>query len=315
MHIPRKLARTTKTWWGDDGPRWLSELPQRIADLEARWSIELGPPFDPGGYTSYCAPARPPDGTPAVLKISVPDIESETEPDALRAWAGDGAVRVLAHAPDHHAMLLERCEPGTPIADMTDDRVADEIAALLLARLWRPVESGHPFRSLAETAAGWAERTWERFERLRPPYDADAVAGACRLMLELPAGADREVLVHGDFHPWNVLASAREPWLVIDPKPLVGDPAFDTSQYIGNRLDQYIGGAGTSAPNVRSPSASTGPEIPLRDLIGRLASILALDAQRIRGWALVREVEGALWLADIGEPDPGAGLRIALLSG
>ena len=85
-------------------------------DLQAaveRWSLTLGEPYEQGaaGYTTR---ASLPDGTPAVLKLVHPHRESEHEADALRAWDGDGAVRLLAQ--DGDALLLERCEPGTPLS-------------------------------------------------------------------------------------------------------------------------------------------------------------------------------------------------------
>src|SRR2546421_2905134 len=43
-----------------------------------------------------------------------------------------------------------------------------------------------------------------------------------------------ELVLATDLHAGNVLHAEREPWLVIDPKPFVGDPAYDAAQHLFN---------------------------------------------------------------------------------
>ena len=100
------------------------------------------------------APAVTADGVEAVLKIQQPDRESEHEATALELWGGDGAVRLLAHDPERHALLLERCVPGTPLASAGQEQALNVLVELL-PRLWKP--AGEPFRPLADEAAWWAE--------------------------------------------------------------------------------------------------------------------------------------------------------------
>ena len=90
------------------------------------------------------------------------------------------------------------------------------------------------------------------------------MAHAVALARELAATQPRTVLLHGDFHPGNVLAAAREPWLAIDPKPYVGDPAYDTLQHMLN----FPG---------RLAADPAG-------LARRMAGLLDLDADRVRLW-------------------------------
>jgi streptomycin 6-kinase len=61
------------------------------------------------------------------------------------------------------------------------------------------------------------------------------------LLRELPRSAQRQVLLATDPHADNVLCARREPWLVIDLKPFVGDPAFDPSEPV--RRASMLGGA------------------------------------------------------------------------
>jgi streptomycin 6-kinase len=76
--------------------------------------------------------------------------EAEHEPDALRAWDGNGAVRLLAQEGD--VMYLERCDPGTPLSAVGQDAALDVLIGLL-PRLWITV--GEPFHTLADEAAWW----------------------------------------------------------------------------------------------------------------------------------------------------------------
>ena len=74
-----------------------------------------------------------------------------------------------------------------------------------------------------------------------------------------PESLARAVLLHGDFHPGNVLSAQREPWLAIDCKPVVGDPAYDLAQWLGNRYEAV--------------AQSPDPVATLRRQIRRFASL------------------------------------------
>jgi streptomycin 6-kinase len=226
------------------------------------------------------------DGTSAVLKLQFPDRESEHEAEALRRWDGDGAIRLLAHDPARHALLLERCEPGSPLSDLGPDAALDVLVELL-PRLWKPATV--PFRSLAEEADWWAanlERTWNERGRLYSRRLLDAALDALRT---LPTTQGEQVLLHQDLHAGNVLRAAREPWLVIDPKPLVGERAFAVAPIVRG------GELGHSRRNVRHR-------------LDRLSAELGLDRERARLWSLAQTVawcmdnqsaETATWLDDL----------------
>jgi hypothetical protein len=125
-------------WLRDEpaGRRWLEVLPQWLDRCVRRWSLRLGERYD-GGMCSLAVPATLPDGTAAVLKLQAPDRESEHEADALRVWAGDGAVRLLDADREVRALLLERCDPGAPLSSVAPERALG-VFVDLLPRLWRP---------------------------------------------------------------------------------------------------------------------------------------------------------------------------------
>jgi streptomycin 6-kinase len=271
--------------FGDDGQVWVEELPARIERLRRRWSLDLGPPFEPGGVTSWVAPA----GAEAVLKVVVPHPEATHEPDALRAWAGEGAVRLLDEDAAEHALLLERCRPGIALrkAGRPDDEVLD-VGATIAVGLWRSVPSD-PYARLGDVTSGWADLVEERGAVSETSLDADLVAEGARLLRELPGTADREVLLHGDLHPANLLAAEREPWLAIDPKPVRGDPAYDLPPIVLQTGDLL------GAPD-------PGAELDRR--LRRVAAATGVDADRIRAWAFARSVEIAVWTTAKGIPEP-----------
>ncbi len=267
--IPERLR-----WVGREpaGRAWLDALPGRVAACAERWTLRVGDPF-PGSHVSLALPATRADGTEAVLKLQLPHRECEHEAEALRVWDGDGAVRLLEHEPAHHALLVERCLPGTPLSEVAPE---DALGVLigLLPRLWRTVAG--PFHSLASESARWTEnlpRSWERAGR---PFERALVDAAIETLGTLATSQPEQVLLHQDLHADNVLRAGREPWLVIDPKPLCGERAF------------------SAAPIVRSAEMGHG-EAEVRDRLDRLVRELELDPERTRGWAFAQTLA---WVFD-----------------
>ena len=274
----------------EEGRRWLSRLPSLVAELRERWSLRLGAPFH-GGSCSWVAPAWSPGGRALVLKIGWPHREAAGEAEALRRWDGDGAVRLYRHDPERFALLLERCDPGVPLAEAEDVPAIERLrlGAGVLTRLWREPPGRTGLERLGEVAAGWADLVEERMDRLRPPVDPGLVARGADLLRELPAGAAREVILHGDFNPGNVL-SARRGWLAIDAKPMIGDPAYDPWPLV---------------EQVDSPFRHRDPHRVLAERVAAVAEVVAEEPRRLLAWAVARRVEMALWAAEHGDL-PGA---------
>ena len=228
----------------------------------------VGEPFEDGVASILVAPAVNAAGQEVVLKVQDPHRESEHEAAALELWDGHGAVRLLDHEPEEFALLLERCVPGTPLSAAGAEAALD-VFVELLPRLWKP--AGSPFGSLAAEAAWWAdslEETWERFGR---PFERKLLDAALEALQELPPTQGEQVLLHQDLHGDNVLAAEREPWLVIDPKPLAGEREFAV------------------APIVRSWELGEAKrEVLYR--FDRLTSELGLDRERARGWTIAQTV-------------------------
>lgn len=191
----------------------------------------------------------------------MPHSEAEHEADALELWDGDGAVRLLARDDSRSAMLLERCAPGTPLSSLELEPALDVLIDLL-PRLWK--SAGEPFHTLADEAAWWLEYIPRERNRAVEPRLVDAAVDA---LASLAPTQGEQVLTNQDLHGDNVLAAQRQPWLVIDPKPLLAEREFGV------------------AAIVRSPELGPGKRAMLRRL-DRLSSELGLDRERVRGWTI-----------------------------
>ena len=278
IEIPASLRHLEATH--PDWAAWLAALPDLVERSVSHWTLRASGPAYPGSYVSLVAPVTDPQGVEVVLKIQFPHPECEHEAAALTHWEGDGAVRLLGHEPELHALLIERCSPGEHLSARDPD---DALAVLigLLPRLWKP--AGEPFRPLAAEARDWARRLPGRWERAGEPFERELLDTAIDTLRLLAASQPEheQVLLHQDLHASNVLRAEREPWLVIDPKPLVGERAFSV------------------APIVRDYDLGhTLPAVEHR--LERLVSSLDLDRDRAWGWALGQTVawsfegEGAL---------------------
>jgi streptomycin 6-kinase len=283
--IPPQLADAVDE---DDYPerlQWLDALPGVVETIATSWELELGEPYLPGGQCAWVAPARNAVGEELVLKVGWRHREAEHEADALRFWKGNGAVRCFRTEAldDTTALLLERCTPGHRLNSSLPEPQQDVIIAGLLRRLWSQQPQGaQPFGLLQDMCAQWSE--WFELDyasdsRGVDPGLAREGIGALR---ELPVTARSAVLLCTDLHAGNVLAAEREPWLVIDPKPFIGDPAFDPVQHMLN-CDQRL----TSDPV---------------GLARRMADLLELDRERVTRWLFARCVQESLHDRTMREP-------------
>ena len=195
---------------------WFERLPDVIQELQRRWSLSLGVAWSHEASCSWVAPAVRKNGSPVVLKIGMPHMEAAQEIDGLRFWNGEPTVRLVDADACLNALLLERCEPGTSLRDVPEAE-QDVILAGLLHRLWRSPPPPHAFRPLSVMIASWVEETLAARKKWT---DAGLVQAGLRVFEELGGLSTDDVLLATDLHAGNVLRARREPWLVIDPKPL-----------------------------------------------------------------------------------------------
>lgn len=246
------------------GREWVRQLPSQIKACAEHWSLKLKSPY-PDSNVAAVFPATTADGMPAVLKIQFPGRESEHEAEALKRWNGQGAVRLLAHDPAHHALLIERCEPGSSLSAVPADEALNVIINLL-PRLW--IKADKPFNSLHDESLTWAEELKGYWERGGRPFERELLNGALEALENLRQTQGEQVLLNQDLHGGNVLRATREPWLLIDPKPLVGEREFIASIMRCNEFGHS-----------------------LKDVIHRLdrvTSALGLNRERARLWSFAQ---------------------------
>jgi streptomycin 6-kinase len=267
VRIPAGLA-----WWREEpgGVEWLASLPTIVAACAERWSLELGEPFEPA-HISLVVPASLPDENQAILKVNFPEPESEHEADALRHWGGLGAVRLLEYDESVRALLVERCVPGSELWSVEDDEEATRIGASVLRRLWRSAPTDTGYRLLGTEAARWAVELPSHWSALGQPFERRLLDEAVAACTELGADQGPHVVLHQDFHGGNVLRAEREPWLAIDPKPLLGEREFDAASLLRDRRWE-LGGADDARR--------------LRRRLDVLAEELEVDRERMRRWGI-----------------------------
>jgi len=147
--------------------------------------------------------------------------------------------------------LLELCEPGTPLSERPLPEAMDVLVELL-PRIWKHADG---FHTLVDEIECWAE--------------LEELGGReLELARELASSQGELVLTHQDLHGDNVIAAQREPWLVIDPKPLAAEREFQ------------------AAPILRSGELGhTKQQLLYR--LDRLAE-LGLDRERMIAWTIVQ---------------------------
>lgn len=265
--------RRTVAELGADAREWLRTVPTLITDVAKAWRLAVEPVLAHEGCTAIVLPVTTQHGVPAVLKLSIPHEESRYEGDVLARWSGDGAVSLLRASTDGYSLLLERCKPEHDLWDVSIDEQVEVITGLL-PRLWVLPHRDDRLQDLGETATRWHRQMFAKAAAMNVPAD---VAGRARQWVQELAEHQPRRVLHGDFHPGNILAAHRRPWLAIDPKPWVGDPAFDLAQVLANWI---------FVDSDSHPSAVDA----IRARAAELADRLSLDLDRILRWAVVKAI-------------------------
>lgn len=287
MIIDEAPAALVASYGRDDAGRaWLAGLaglPRLVDDLLGRWALRPDGPAA-NGMAALVVPVSRADGTPAVLRVQPAGDETTAAVIGLRAWDGDGVVRLLDDDPGTGAVLLERLDAGRPLAAAGDDDAVMTVLGGLLARLTTlPAPAGLP--RLADVGAEMVEAAPRAAPALHDPAERRLVETCADAVAELvPEAGDR--LLHWDLHDRNVLAGEREPWLAIDPVPLAGDPGFDLWPALNSRWETTVAG---------------GVERMVLRRFDLLGEIVGVDRDRATGWTLGRILQNALWEIEDGK--------------
>ncbi|MFF9055959.1 aminoglycoside phosphotransferase family protein [Streptomyces erythrochromogenes] len=289
IEVPDALVASYTRNGGEQERAWIARLPALVAELLGRWGLER----DGGvasGEASLVVPVRRTDGTRAALRLQMPREETTAALIGLRAWNGDGIVRLLDHDPESSAMLLERLDPSRTLACVEDDDLAVGILGAIMGRL-HSVPAPEGLRGLGDVARGMLASVPAAAAALTDPADRRRLRDWAAAVAEL-VGEPGDRMLHWDLHYGNVLAAGREPWLAIDPEPLVGDPGFDLWPALDTGWEKLR--AAGDAPRV------------VRRRFDLLTEVLGLDRPRAVGWTLARLLQNTLWDIEDGRTGIGA---------
>ena len=250
---------------------WLRRLPGLAADVLAEWQlvVEGDPTY---GEAAVVLPVLTPAGQDAVLKLGEPDRHPPHEHLALRAWAGAGAVQLLRADPHRRVLLLERADRDRDLHSVPALSACETIVGLY-PRLHRPAIP--QLDRLSHRAAHWAHR----LEHLAASglLPRRFVLQGQGLAAELAADpATDGTLVHANLHYANVLATDREPWLAISPRPLSGDPHYEVAPLLWHRWGEV--------------HASTSARGAILDRFHAAVDGAGLAEDRARAWVIVRQL-------------------------
>jgi streptomycin 6-kinase len=291
-----QLTRNVLAVWGEDGARWLRNLPATVADLARDWDLTIGEPYELSYH--YVAAVTCGDGTPAVLKLGVPDGTSlAEEAPALAAFGGRGAVRLLRADLTRAALLLEHVAPGWRASDLVPARDSEATSAAVgvMRRLHVPPPPDCRIPEALAQADAFDDYVATFGET--GPLPLDLVVRAGGLMRELCASATDRVVLHGDLHHDNILAATREPWLAIDPHGIVGDPGYEVGSLFFN-------------PNPDDRDEALTALVPSR--VEQIADELAMPIDRVVAWAFVKSMLSDVWSTEGWSPEWGSPISRAL---
>jgi streptomycin 6-kinase len=279
IEVPEAFARGTVEREGEAGTRWLTGLPSLLGELTDQWGCTPDGDVVHGGV-GIVVPVVRRDAAPAVLKVSFPHPGNIHEPDAFAAWRGRGAVRLYERDDARFAMLLERVH-GTSLAEVEDIDEVAIVAGRVGRRLAVPAPGGLPrMRDMAEE---WERQLLTDAAELEHRLPAPVVDAALRTVREL-GPAQPDLLVHGDLHARNLLRAEREPWLAVDPKGWVGDPAYDAGTLLKALSPRLL--ALDDPDDVRRAA---------QRILDLFAEAAGLDRDRVGRWAQFQVVQACFW--------------------
>ena len=285
-NLPAKFLRNISELHGAAGEKWLANLPQTINEISRRQSLETINVFTNLSF-NFVASAENKRGEKLVLKIGVPEEDSSMmfEARALRAFDGNGAVKLFDYDEELGAMLIEKADEGLTLDEICGEDYAKavEIAVAVMSKLPRQMSNKDEFINL-ESWVGDLHRA------VKAGFAPERISKARRFFGELGEPFGNKILLHGDIHFGNILSAQREPFLLIDPKGVIGEIGYEIAVFL-NDLAGW-----TSHRNAQKSI--------LKAAVGSFSRAFAVGETDLRKWAYASAVLSAWWTAeDFGDGD------------
>jgi streptomycin 6-kinase len=241
--------------FGAGADAWCAALPDMVERYCVRWHLELDKALSGNGSRVFIGRQHGSRGV--ILKLTPDRAIANEEAIALRAWAATPHVVDLLDADlETGALLLEKIEPGTKASDQPEFPSPSEVAALLAGLRETAAYDGGQLPALASGMEPMFARIGGLLSdsRVSPLVSPEVLADGHREARELASGGPAG-LIHGDLHLANILLAGPGRELVaIDPRPGVGDPAFDAIDWTLDRA--------TSIDEVRERIDQLGKLVP-----------------------------------------------------
>ncbi|MEJ0065717.1 MAG: aminoglycoside phosphotransferase family protein [Caulobacteraceae bacterium] len=254
-----------------------------LAPWLARWGLSFeSSPAPPGGREPYPGAGEVAfvrrGGQSLVLKLLSPGSDEWRSGEVLAHWDGRGAVRLIEQAPG--AVLIERATPGddlSPMARAGRDAEATLILCGVMAQLKRAPPAAAGFRTVADWGRGF-ERN--RGAAVKLGMDGALIDRGADLFHRMCETQDAPVVLHGDLQHYNVVRDAARGWLAIDPKGVLGEPAYETGAMLRNPIAE---------PKLCADSAI------IERRAHTICAQLGYPYERVIGWCFSQWVLSVLW--------------------
>jgi len=254
-----------------------------LAPWLERWHLKFERrPAAPGGREPYPGTGEVAfvrrDAQPLVLKLLPSGSDEWRSGEVLAHWEGLGAVRLVEQAPG--AVLIERAHPGDDLAALVQTGRDDEATLILcevMRQLNRPAPAGANFRTIVDWGQGFARN---RDAALRLGVEAGLIDQASALFHRLCETQAEPVVLHADLQHYNVVRDVDRGWLAIDPKGVIGEPAYETGAMLRN-------------PTADQALCADSAIIDRRARL--ICAELGYDYGRVVGWCFSQWVLAVLW--------------------
>jgi streptomycin 6-kinase len=272
------FEKNITTLYGNKGKEWLCSLPEIVKIIAQEWNLSNLNPVANLSYNYVLTGLQ--EKNPIILKIGFDKESLRREAEALEIFRDYGAVKILDSM--NNALLLQRLIPGTSLIDYFPRRdfAAVHIVCDVMKRLsCAPLPEGNRF----PTIDNWLTAL-NRGEGIPMAYLVKARTlrdSLLKTIVELR-------LLHGDLHHYNILTHEKT-FMVIDPKGVIGEPAYEVAMFIRNPIPDLL--------KIQEASSF---------VLGRIdefSRTLHLSRQRIKEWSFVQGILAWIWaLEDGGDP-------------
>jgi streptomycin 6-kinase len=261
--------------YGEKGEAWIDELPQLVVAISSK--LDLRDLIEVTNLTYNYVLSGFQGDNPIILKLGLDHEALNREAFALKCLAGYGVVNVLAE--DDGMLLLERAVPDTSLKSYFPDQEYEsiEIACVVMQKLHQVnIPENHNFPHIKDWLTA-LDKDWS----IPDGY----LKKARKLRGQLLKTTGPDVLLHGDLHHDNILQNGDD-WVVIDPKGVIGESAYEVAAFIRNPMPEVLNYA--DAPSI------------INNRITFFAKIMELPSQRILDWCFVQTVVAWVWALEDG---------------